>query len=293
MFRRTGPVFAAVRLDQTATEVLRQAVDIAKHYKVKLYVCHILPDLMSVRPLFPQLQFDSAFDSAEFEAEARSQLAARVGAYISPESDDCELLIKYGTEHSAVIDAAEHVGAGLVVVGHGSQAHRLSGIAERIVRYAHCPVLVARPSREGCILAATDFSDPATPAIDAAVSESTRRSRELRIIHAFDSAKYMLMPQSPDGFMPAVLPQDFVQSIEKMLQKRLDECVRRTSAKSGILVHDEADSAILEATEKLPADLVVVGTHGRTGLSRLALGSVAEAVVRGAKCSVLVVRLKA
>jgi nucleotide-binding universal stress UspA family protein len=50
------------------------------------------------------------------------------------------------------------------------------------------------------------------------------------------------------------------------------------------------DSAIPAHAEKLGAELVVVGTHGRTGLARLALGSVAEHVVRSADCSVLVVR---
>ena len=47
----------------------------------------------------------------------------------------------------------------------------------------------------------------------------------------------------------------------------------------------------MNAASELPAQLIVVGTQGRTGLSRIALGSVAEAVVRAAPCSVLVVRI--
>jgi nucleotide-binding universal stress UspA family protein len=289
MFRSTGPIFAAVRVDTTATEVLRQAVDIARHYKVKLYVCHILPDLMAVRPLFPQLQLDNAMRSAEFETEARNRLAARVGAFINPEGSDCEILIEYGTAHSAIIQAAERVGAGLIVIGHGSREQGVSGISERVVRYAHCPVLVARPSRKGCVLAATDFSDPATPAIEAAVSEAARRGLELNILHAFDTLPFIM---ASDTGIPVTAPPAFADDMQKASQERLNGYVRRTSAKSGIFVHDAADKAILEATEKLPADLVVVGTHGRTGLSRLALGSIAEAVVRGARCSVLAVRLK-
>jgi nucleotide-binding universal stress UspA family protein len=289
MFRSTGPIFTAVRLDTTATEVLRQAVEIARHYKVKLYVCHILPDLMPVRPLFPHLQLENALQSAQFEVEARRLLRARVGAFINTDGSDCELLIEYGTEHSAIIRAAERVGAGLVVIGHGSQERKLSGISERIVRYAHCPVLVARPSQKGCVLAATDFSDPATPAIEAAVSEAARRGHELNIIHAFDTMQFAISPDST----PALLPPNFADEMQRALRERLDACVRQVSANSGILVRNTADAAILDATKKLPADLVVVGTHGRTGLNRLALGSVAEAVVRGAGCSVLVVRLNA
>jgi universal stress protein A len=104
---------------------------------------------------------------------------------------------------------------------------------------------------------------------------------------------FFIYPGSPEAPASTMLTQDFVNNMENILREHLDACVRQTSAKNGILVCDAADSAILEATEKLSADLVVVGTHGRTGLGRLVLGSVAEAVVRGARCSVLVVRLKA
>jgi nucleotide-binding universal stress UspA family protein len=287
MFRVTQPVLAAVRLDETATEVIRQAVSIAGYYKVKLYVCHVLHDMMSVRPLFPHLQLDNALKLAEFEAAARSMLVARVAAFITIEGGNCELEIEYGTAHSAIVRAAEQVGAGLIVVGHGSNEHKLSGVSERIVRYAHCPVLIARPFLKGCVLAATDFSDPATPAVEAAASESMRRGVDLNIIHSVDLPQYI----APYGEMAGLLPVTFSDEMRRALRERLDSCAVGVSANGGILASGSADSAILNASASLPADLVVVGTHGRSGLSRLAMGSVAEAVVRGASCSVLVVRL--
>ena len=81
--------------------------------------------------------------------------------------------------------------------------------------------------------------------------------------------------------------------MRKIWQQRLDECVHRFEAKGGGLLREgPAAPAILNAAAELPAQLLVVGTHGRTGLKRLiALGSVAEAVVRAAPCSVLIVRL--
>jgi nucleotide-binding universal stress UspA family protein len=288
MFRVTQPILAAVRLDETATEVLRQAVDLARHYQVKLHVCHVLHDMMSVRPLFPHLQLDNALKFAEFEATARSMLVARVGAFIKADSSDCELMIEYGTEHSAIVRSAERIGAGLIVVGHGSQERKLSGISERVVRYAHCPVLIARPAIKGSVLAATDFSDPSMPAIEAAASEATRRAEDLTIIHAFDFVPYVV---ATDAMMPSPLPVDFSDAMRRTLQERLDSCVAQVSARKSILANGPAQNAILDSSADLPADLVVVGTHGRSGLNRLVLGSVAEAVVRGAVCSVLVVRL--
>lgn len=288
MFRVTQPIFAAVRLDESGTEVLRQSVELAGHYKVKLYICHVLHDLLSVRPLFPQVHLENAVQFAEFEATARSALFARAAAFTNIEREGYELLIEYGTEHSAILRAAERVDAGLIVVGHGSQEHSLSGVSERIVRYAHCPVLIARREIEGCVLAGTDFSDPATPAVEAAVSEAQRRRRDLNIIHAVDIAPFIL---PPDGMTTMMYPIEFPGELRRALQERLDSCVAKASAKGGILADGAADSAILEATVSLPADLVVVGTHGRTGLRRLALGSIAESIVKEARCSVLVVRL--
>jgi len=81
--------------------------------------------------------------------------------------------------------------------------------------------------------------------------------------------------------------------MRKLWQQRLDECVHRFKAKgSGLLPDGPAAPAILNAASELPAQLLVMGTHGRTGLNRIIdLGSVAEAVVRAAPCSVLIVRL--
>jgi nucleotide-binding universal stress UspA family protein len=79
--------------------------------------------------------------------------------------------------------------------------------------------------------------------------------------------------------------------MRKLWQTKLEECVHLFKAKGGGLLRDgPAASAILSAASELPAQLLVVGNHGRTGFNRVALGSVAEAIVRAAPCSVLIVR---
>ena len=74
-----------------------------------------------------------------------------------------------------------------------------------------------------------------------------------------------------------------IETIEKELE--------RVGAKGEAFAVDGTPaSAVAKKAEEIDAELVVVGTHGRTGLARLTLGSVAESVVRAAGCSVLVVR---
>jgi nucleotide-binding universal stress UspA family protein len=292
MFEIKGPILAAMDLDKGSDDLLRQADALARSYNVKLSVCHVLPEIFAVQPLFPQLHLDDALKLSELEAAVRDALLERIRTVTAREPPQVEIEIEQGTVHAGILRAAENIGAGAVVVG-GKVDHRslhiLGSTAEHVVRYANCPVLVARPSPAGKVLAATDFSDPALPAVDAGAAEARRRKADLTIIHAID-----LLPVTGPfyGEFYGVPPMDLSYQMRKLWQQRLDDCVHYYKAKGGGLLRDgPAAPAILSAASELPAQLLVVGTHGRTGLSRIALGSVAETVVRAAPCSVLAVRL--
>ncbi len=293
MFQIKGPILAAMDLDNGSDELLRQADTLARSYKVKLSVCHVLPEIFAVQPLFPQLHLGDAMKLSDLEAAVRDTLLKRIRTVTARESPQIEIEIEQGTVHAGILRAADNIGAGAVVVGgkvDHTGLHILGSAAEHVVRYAKCPVLVARHSPAGKILAATDFSDPALPAVEAGATEARHRKVDLAIIHAVD----LLPAVSPFyGDFYSAPPMQLSDQMRKIWQQRLDECVDRFKAKGGGLLPDgPAAPAILSAASELPAQLLVMGTHGRTGLSRLvALGSVAEIVVRAAPCSVLVVRL--
>jgi len=291
MFEIKGPILAAMDLDNRSDDLLCQADAIARSYNVQLSVCHVLPEIFAMRPLFPQLHLDDALKSSELERAVRNALLDRIRTLTTRESAQPGIEIEQGTVHAGILRAAERIGAGVVVVGgnvdHGGM-QILSNTAEHIVRYAHCPVLVARPSPAGNVLAATDFSDPALPAVEAGAAEARRLETDLTILHAIDLLPVM-SPYYGEFFgMP---PMDLSDQMRNLWQSKLEECAHHFKAKGGGLLRDgSAASAILSAASELPAQLIVVGTHGRTGLNRVALGSVAEAVVRAAPCSVLIVR---
>jgi len=291
MFKIKGPVLAAIDLDIGSDDLLRQADAISRSYNVKFSVCHVLPEIFAVRPLFPQLHLDDALESSGLETAVRDALLERIRAVTGRESSQTGIEIEQGTVHAGILRAAERIGAGAVVVGgkaDHSGLHIPGDAAEHIVRYAHCPVLVARPSPAGNVLAATDFSGPALPAVEAGAAEAGRLKTDLTILHAVDLLPVM-NPYYGEFFgMP---PMDLSDRMRKLWQSKLEECVHHFKAKGGGLLRDgSAASAILSAASELPAQLLVVGNHGRTGLDRVALGSVAEAVVRAAPCSVLIVR---
>jgi nucleotide-binding universal stress UspA family protein len=293
MFQIKGPILAAMDLDRGSDELLRQADALARSYKVKLFVCHVLPEIFAVRPLFPQLHLDDALNLYGLEAAVRDALLKRIRTVTSREPPQIEIEIEQGTVHAGILRAADNIGAGAVVVGgkvDHAGLHILGSSAEHVVRYANCPVLVARPSPAGKVLAATDFSEPALPAVEAGAAEARHRKAELTIIHAVDLLP-AVSPFYADFYsMP---PMDLSDQMRKIWRQRLDECVHRFKAKGGGLLPDGPTAqAILNAASELPAQLLVMGTHGRTGLNRIiSLGSVAEAVARAAPCSILIVRL--
>jgi nucleotide-binding universal stress UspA family protein len=155
-------------------------------------------------------------------------------------------------------------------------------------------VLVARPhEKTGRVLAATDFSDPALPAVAAAVEEARIGGARLTLLHSVDVFPNPAIGWgAPFGTSWVVPPQELVDEVRKSAESALRSTLERFGVEGDPLVAEgDAASAILEAARALPAELVVLATRGRTGITRMVLGSVAERVVATAPCSVLAVRL--
>jgi nucleotide-binding universal stress UspA family protein len=94
------------------------------------------------------------------------------------------------------------------------------------------------------------------------------------------------------GTLPAVPPVEVQNQLRDGTRSTLEGAMARVGAVGEARVLEgSAASAIVACAEELRPQLLVIGSHGRTGLARLALGSVAENVVRNASCSVLTVRL--
>jgi nucleotide-binding universal stress UspA family protein len=94
--------------------------------------------------------------------------------------------------------------------------------------------------------------------------------------------------------MGVTLPYTYLQDLEAEIMQNMEACLARVTA-SGlegdiVVVHGVPFHEILETAKTQKVDLIVVGTHGRTGLQHILLGSVAEKVVRLAPCPVLVAR---
>lgn len=140
------------------------------------------------------------------------------------------------------------------------------------------------------IMSPTDFSQPSCAAVDMAAELAERFSAELVLVH--------VLPNPPVASEVHVLPSTYYvpqteemgesarKSLKQLARKRIPE---KISTHTTVVTGPTAES-IVETADKLGADLLVIGTHGRTGLRRLIFGSVAEKVVRHATCPVLTVQ---
>lgn len=136
------------------------------------------------------------------------------------------------------------------------------------------------------ILCPVDFSPPSEHAFALALDLATRFGADLQVVHVYQLPVYAL----PDGAM-MVGPEYTVRMTDE-LQRALKEFVEGREGGVTIETHLVEGVPYREVTrlaEELEADLVVMGTHGRTGLKHLLLGSVAERVVRTAKIPVITV----
>lgn len=290
--RRAGAVLCATDLTPTGDEVLRQAAQAARARKTSLTVLHVLPDPLRHHPVLPLGRRPRDAKLPETHARAGEAVRAQLVRAVGRAASTAEVHIERGVPHATIIERAEALGAALIVVG-ASPSH-VGHEAERVVRYAHAPVLVARPGpATGVVLAATDLSDAALPAVAAAVDEARRSRDPLAILHVIDLRPLMMQPDF--GAAAAVpLTEELRESLLDSARGRLRKALRKHRAKGDALVETgEPTAVILDQAARAGARLLVLGTAGATGLKRMVLGSVAEAVVRRAESSTLVVRLHA
>lgn len=291
-------VLAALDFGDTSLEALRQGRALAHDLGGSLAACHVLPVVHDLAAIFPERALSGQADSVSEDASTRQALMEHARSKVGLELT--EIFIERGAAYAELVRRADRWGADFVVIGSHSRTGLaravLGSVAERVVRHAHCSVLVARPSEaKGVVLAATDLSDPSLPAIAAGAAAAQRTGARLVVATAlewtgFGASSFVGMM----GTLPALPSVELQQQLRDATRSTLERAMEQVGAKGEARVLDgSAAPAILTCAEELRAELVVVGTRGRTGLARLALGSVAESVIRNAGCSVLAVRLAA
>lgn len=210
-----------------------------------------------------------------------------------------------GIPSEELLAAAKAEDSDLIVVGTKGKTgleHVLVGsTAERVIRTAPCPVLAVRTERgngEGgesdpCrgvslerMLVPIDFSDCSLDALEYAVQVARRSGASIRLLHVLEPVSYGL-----DFSLLHVAKREKMREAIGERLSELAEALVEADVRTNVELHGGLPSdSILDRAKIMSADLIVMGTHGRRGLSHTISGSVAEAVLRKSSCPVLTVR---
>ena len=286
-----------------STLAARQAVAIARHVGAEVALVHaqLVVELPHVG-VEPEAQVRAALDTyrallARELEESRARLAELRRSLAGQGVEISQALVEGATDE-AVCAAAHELAADLLVVGtHGRTGLRwffLGSVAQRVVRHSAVDVLVARREGAGAggfrrAMVATDFSPASLRALDRAL-ELVAPGGSIDLVHCLPFRPVGLWSEGVvawDLELEAALEQNLKAQGEALLAPR-----RRPHgpAVAFHLLREPPAPGIVHWLETRPCDLAVLGSHGRKGFRRAVLGSVAEAVVRRAPCSVLVAR---
>jgi len=297
-------IIVGVDLSPSSDIAIGHAIDLARaeHAELVLVLVDAIPDVP-----------DSIPPSAVVAARAYSQ---RLGARLDEDTLALDALrTKFtgrGVEISQrVVDgypdealpkiAAELEADAIVVGSHGRTGLKrvlLGSVAERVVRLAPCAVMVARGEAPiggyHHLVVGTDFGATSERALARALVVAAPRAR-IDVVHCWQMSPMITPPDAP-----AMIPTYETLRTDTIAKLRQDGEALAETAKRGRdvdvrfhLLERPAAHGIDDFAGEVHADLIVVGSHGRRGVRRFLLGSIAEVTVRHAPCATLVVRTPA
>lgn len=248
-------------------------------------------------PVIPMPPGEAIF-AADFEQRARVALQKALNEVVSPRRSDIpiETHLVFGAPAPAIVEEARALGCQRIVVGATGRSilprFLLGNVAERLARTSPVPVVVVPMPEQGNaprtkiqnIVCAVDFSASAETAVHAALDLAHKHGARLHLVHAWHVAPYVER-------MP-----DLAASIERDMSRELDALAQRHAARGLTILRQTRRGhpalEVLLAARETDADLVVVGTSGKTGIDRVLLGSVAERILRTSPVPVLVALAK-
>jgi nucleotide-binding universal stress UspA family protein len=250
---------------------IREVINLAKICSSKIYavsVVEINPEFMAQAPQLVE----------KYEKETRQHLES-VKSRASKEGLDCEVIVHEGEEpYQYIIDEAAKKQAEMIIMGRygrtGLKRLLMGSVTARVIGHSPCKVMVipetAKVSYKNILIAA-DGSKYSDAAALEAISIAKRCGSDLIAISVV----------TKDKDLPSAKKN--VGKISRMAKKE------GLKAKT-LTLRGTPYNVIVEAAGKKNADVIVVGSHGRTGLDRLLMGSVTERVIGHANCAVLVVK---
>ena len=296
--KKLNHVLTGVDFSPASDNALREAARIVSWDQAKLTAIHVLDQhvLDHLSDKIPGVE-------NEIYAEAEGRLKHHVGSVMG-EGSGVETRFVIGDPFREVMYECERRGVELVVVGSAgrdSASDRVGPLATRCIRKVPANVLLVRERQVGSfrkVVACIDFSENAAKAAAQAVHIAQQDESLLEFLHVHAPVGQLV---GGVGYFTAVVPRldtedldgQTSERLEKELAEFVDPIVQEAGGypyKTTVLSHANFRKAIMDYLEETRADLVVLGTRGKSSLRNLLLGATAEKIIHHAPCSVLAIK---
>lgn len=289
-------ILTATDFSEYSKVALDICLGVTKCMKTKLYLLHIIEK-------FPH-DYKHLLSSAahadmkqKLEVEAMEKMKAMLpegllaAGHIVP-------IVRFGKPFNEIIQIAKEKKVDLLAVGTKGKAGVdrviLGSVAERIARKAFCPVMVVRGKKYvgfKRIIVPVDLSDCSRIALEYAVATARAHKSKLTVLHVYEESFVEPYVNAANSEEEA---GEIIKEIERVNETKYDEFLKTVDfsgveyeklLKKGIPAFD-----IVEIAMEQQANLIVMGTHGRSGIRHILIGSTAEEVVRTVHCDIIIVK---
>jgi nucleotide-binding universal stress UspA family protein len=292
---RIEKILCPVDFSEYSSKACDYAQSLAQHYGAKLLLQHVVQPLTSI---YPSYAFPDSLNEVFWNLETRA--GEQLSEFVSARPSDgfkTERFVHMGTVPDCILAFADSQQADLIVMGthgrHGFDHLTMGSVAEKVLRKAHCPVLVVRkpahdfvkpgdagdPVQLRKILYCTDFSEYSSRALTYALSLAMEYNVELTLLHVLEDVP------STDDLQKSIA--EVTQSLEALVPPEAgDWCKVRPAVRIG-----KPYQQILQIALENEADLVIMGVRGRNAVDLALFGSTTHRVIQLGSSPVLAVHI--
>ena len=289
---RLGHILVTTDFSRPSLAAIPYALAVSEHFGAELHLLHVV-DTTQYASKSLMLPLTSP---AELSRPLLNRLQG-VALKYAPDGRVHVMKPREGRAYEEICGAARRLSAGLIVLAtHGFTGLKhawLGSTTERVVQHSPCPVLVVRQRgrrfqegriRRRKILVPLDFSDCSRMAFECGVGLAREFDAELLLTHIIDPFCF------PFGDEYAgVHSARLIEEARASAQTEMNKMAAQANVRYSIGIREGSPVTEICNLMKRNVDLIVIPTHGRTGLGHVLIGSVAERVVRHATCPVLVI----
>lgn len=273
-----GKILLASDFTESSDNVVENAISLAKTFQSKIILLHVLPD--DIKNEKAKLLLNQA---------ATTQLKTVNEKIKSTGVETEEPILEYGHHFDKINQVADRVNANIILVGSGEKmekdAYKLGTTAEKIIQKSNKPVWVVKkdvPLSVKSILCPVDFSAESKRALENAIILARRFKAKLTIFSVYEN-------YYSSSLRTKVNWEELNEFANSDHMTELDSFLRNFNL-ADVDWHKEIIGGnpafeILEAITRHQTDLLIMGTTGKSGLSRFLMGSVTEKVIRKVPCS--------